>query len=307
MAPAGESERSANRRMEIQVGITVIAALAVLLFGVTWLKQISLARKNSTWHVAFPQAGGIGEGDEVQVNGIKKGDVSEVSLYGDGVIVDLTLESEVTLTDRSRISIRDIGLMGDKVVYVTIGTGGQPLSPRDTIPGFYDKGMADVMADLGPAVAQVSKIAEDLQAVTATAHGNGDIAVAVRNFRETSDELRKVVGENRAMVRSTLSNFNEASGTAKRLTTGREADLKKTLDQLSTAAANMNRLSDRLDSLSTTIQAVSRKVERGEGTLGKLVNDDQAYKDLHSSINNLNALIADIQKNPKKYFKFSVF
>jgi phospholipid/cholesterol/gamma-HCH transport system substrate-binding protein len=296
-----------SRRTEIQVGATVIAALAVLLFGVTWLKQISLARKMVTWHVAFPQAGGIGEGDEVQVNGIKKGDVKRVDLYGDGVIVDLSLLSDVHLSDRSRISIRDIGVMGDKVVYVAIGEGGQVWNPRDTIPGYYDKGIADVMADLGGTVEHITKIAEDLQAVTATAHGNGDIAIAVRNFRHTSDELRKVVGENRAMVRSTLANFNAASGTAKRLTTGREAELKRTLDELSTAAANMNRLSDRLDSLSNTLQTVSRKVERGEGTLGKLVNDEKAYTDLRASLNNLNALIADIQKNPKKYFKFSVF
>ncbi len=293
--------------MEIQVGITVIAALAVLLFGVTWLKQISLARKNTTWHVAFPQAGGIGDGDEVQVNGIKKGDVSEVSLYGDGVIVDLTLASDVGLTDRSRISIRDIGVMGDKVVYVSIGAAGQPWNPKDTIPGFYDKGIADVMADLGGTVEHITKIAEDLQAVTATAHGNGDIAVAVRNFRQTSDELNKLVGENRAMVRSTIANFNAASGTAKRLTTDREAELKRTLAQLETASASMNMLAGRLDTLSSTLQNVSGKVERGEGTLGKLVNDEKAYNDLRTSLNNLNALIADIQKNPKKYFKFSVF
>ncbi len=285
----------------------MIAALAILLFGVTWLKQISLARKIETWHAVFPQAGGIDKGDEVQVNGIRKGEVGTVSLHGNGVAVDLALESEVRLTDQSRVAIRDVGVMGDKVVYIALGTDGRPWAPRDTIPGYCDKGIADVMADLGGAVTQVSKIAEDLQAVTATAHGNGDIAVAVRNFRETSDELRKLVNENRAMVHSSIANFNAASGTAKRLTSDREADLKKTLDELGTAAANMNRLSGRLDSLSATLQNVSGKVERGEGTLGKLVNEDKVYTELHTSIQNLNVLIADIKKNPKKYFQFSVF
>jgi phospholipid/cholesterol/gamma-HCH transport system substrate-binding protein len=289
------------------VGATVIAALAILLFGVTWLKQISLARKIETWHVVFPQAGGIDKGYEVQVNGIRKGEVGNVSLHGSGVAVDLALESEVKLTDQSRVAIRDVGVMGDKVVYIAMGAGGRALSSRDTISGYYDKGIADVMADLSGTVTQVTKIAEDLQAVTATAHGNGDIAVAVRNFRETSDELRKLVNENRAMVHSSIGNFNAASGTAKRLTSDREADLKRTLDELGTAATNMNRLSGRLDSLSATLQNVSSKVERGEGTLGKLVNEDKVYTELHSSIENLNLLIEDIKKNPKKYFKFSVF
>jgi len=285
----------------------VIAALAILLFGVTWLKQISLAHKITTWHVAFSQAGGIAEGAEVQVNGIHKGEVRSLGLLGDGVIIDLSLMSEIHLTDRSRVGIRDVGLVGDKVVYVTLGPEGRPLNPRDTIPGFYDKGMADMMADLGGAVNHVSKIAEDLQTVTATAHGNGDIAVAVRNFREVSEELRKLVSDNRTSLRATLANFNDASGTAKRLTTDREAELKKALDDLGQTAESMNRLSGRLDSLRASLQAVSTRVERGDGTLGKLVNDDKVYNELQSSLTNLNLLIADIKKNPKKYFQFSVF
>jgi phospholipid/cholesterol/gamma-HCH transport system substrate-binding protein len=289
------------------VGATVIGALATLLFGVTWLKQISLARKITTWHVVFPQAGGIDEGAEVQVNGIRKGDVSSVGLLGDGVIMDLSLMSEVRLTDRSRVGIRDIGLVGDKVVYVALGPEGSPLNPRDTISGFYDKGMGEMMADLGGAVTHVTKIAEDLQAVTSTAHGNGDIAVAVKNFRETSEELRKLVGDNRTSLRSTFANLNAASGTAKRLTTDREAELKKALDDVGRAAESMNRLSGRLDSLRASLQTISTRVERGDGTLGKLVNDDKVYNDLQSSLNNLNLLIADIKKNPKKYIHVSVF
>jgi phospholipid/cholesterol/gamma-HCH transport system substrate-binding protein len=296
-----------SRRTEIQVGATVIAALAILLFGVTWLKQISLARKTTTWHVVFSQAGGIDEGAEVQVNGIHKGEVGEVGLLGDGVIMDLSLMSEVQLTDRSRVGIRDIGLVGDKIVYVSLGPEGRPLNPRDTISGFYDKGMGEMMADLGGAVNNVNKIAEDLQAVTSTAHGDGDIAVAVKNFRETSEELRKLVSDNRTSLRSTLANFNDASGTAKRLTTDREAELKKTLDEVGQAAENMNRLSGRLDSLRASLQTISTRVERGDGTLGKLVNDEKAYTELRTSLTNLNTLLADIQKNPKKYFKFSVF
>jgi len=296
-----------SRRTEIQVGATVIAALAILLFGVTWLKQISLARKVTTWHVAFSQAGGIDEGAEVQVNGIHKGEVGSVGLLGDGVIMDLSLMSDVRLTDRSRVGIRDVGLVGDKIVYVALGPEGRPLNPRDTIPGFYDKGMGEMMADLGGAVTHVTKIAEDLQTVTSTAHGNGDIAVAVKNFRETSEELRKLVGDNRTSLRSTFANLNAASGTAKRLTTDREAELKKALDDVGRAAESMNRLSGRLDSLRASLQTISTRVERGDGTLGKLVNDDKAYNDLQSSLSNLNLLIADIKKNPKKYIHVSVF
>ncbi|MEY4373998.1 MAG: hypothetical protein RL760_164, partial [Candidatus Eisenbacteria bacterium] len=64
-----------SRRTEIQVGITVLAALGITLWGVTWLKEMSLSRKVRQWHVTFPQTGGLATSDEVQVNGLRKGNV----------------------------------------------------------------------------------------------------------------------------------------------------------------------------------------------------------------------------------------
>ena len=74
-----------SRRTEIQVGITVLVALGVTLWGVTWLKELSLARKVRVWTVTFPQTGGLSSSDEVQVNGLRKGNVEKVTLASDGV------------------------------------------------------------------------------------------------------------------------------------------------------------------------------------------------------------------------------
>src|SRR5258707_6135634 len=68
--------------------MTVLAALGVLLWGVTWLRELSLARKVRVWHVAFPQTGGLGAADEVLVNGIRKGVVSKIALALDHVVVE---------------------------------------------------------------------------------------------------------------------------------------------------------------------------------------------------------------------------
>src|SRR5262244_1296934 len=108
--PPISKERGVSRRREIQVGITVLAALGVTLWGVTWLKQFSLAKQVRVWHVTFPQTGGLSSSDEVQVNGLRKGSVSSVSLVGDHVSVDLGLSTDVTLTTDSRVAIRNIGL-----------------------------------------------------------------------------------------------------------------------------------------------------------------------------------------------------
>jgi phospholipid/cholesterol/gamma-HCH transport system substrate-binding protein len=296
-----------SRRTEIEVGVTVLVALGILLWGVTWLKEFSLERQVRVWYVTFPQTGGLGPSDEVQVNGIRKGAVRAMKLAGDHVVVELGVASDVALTRDSRVAIRNVGLMGEKVIAVDLKTTGGAYAPDDTIAGIYEKGVPEVMADLGGSIEAISTITMRLQSAAEVLVKSGDFASTVRNFRLTSEELRRSVQENRAALRSTLENFSAAAKTARGLTTDREAELRRTLDQFSEAAENMNRLSVRLDSLRTTLQVVASKVERGEGTLGRLVNDDRLYGDINTTVKSLKALIEDIKANPKKYLKVEIF
>jgi phospholipid/cholesterol/gamma-HCH transport system substrate-binding protein len=296
-----------SRRTEIQVGLTVLAALAILVWGVTWLKEFTFERQVNVWHVRFEQTGGLGAADEVQVNGIRKGSVQAMKLVGDQVIVDLALANEIRLTSDSRVAIRSVGLMGERVIAVDLRTTGDPYAATDTIPGIYEKGLSEVMSDLGSTMGSVTKIAEQLSEVVDVMDKSGNLTAALKNFRDTSQELKLAVQENRASLRSALTDFSSAAKTARGLTTDREAELKRTLDQFALAAENMNRLSGRLDSLRASIQTVTSKVERGQGTLGKLVNDDKLYSDLHGSVQSFKALIEDIKANPKKYLKVEIF
>jgi phospholipid/cholesterol/gamma-HCH transport system substrate-binding protein len=296
-----------SRKTEIQVGLTVLAALAVLLFGIVWLKDYSLHRDERVWHVRFTQTGGLAASDEVQVNGMRKGSVKDMRLEGDHVLVDLALDKEVTLTRDSRVAIRNVGLMGEKVIAVDLRTTGGTYGPQDVIQGEFEKGVPEVMAELGHAAEDISLITEHLRGMTDTMDRNGDFSATLRNFRETSEGLRLTIQENRAALRSAVGDFASASRTAKGLTTDREEQLRRALDNFAQAAQNMNRMSMRLDSLRATIQTISSRVEQGHGTLGKLVNDDRVYRELNGSIQSLKALIEDIKANPKKYLKVSLF
>jgi phospholipid/cholesterol/gamma-HCH transport system substrate-binding protein len=293
--------------LEIQVGVTVLAALGVLLWGVSWLKDYQSGSNVRVWHVRFPQTGGLGKSDEVQVNGIRKGSVLDMKLVRDYVIVDLGLGKDVTLTHASQVAIRNVGLMGEKVIAVDLKAEGPAYTENDTIQGVYELGMGEVLASMGGTITSVSELAAELRSLTLVLNKDDNLAETLGNFRKTSEDLRKVVAENRSALKSTLTDFSAAAKTAKGLTTDREAELRRALDQFSQAAENMSVLSGRLDSLRATIQTVTGKVERGEGTLGKLVNDDKLYNDVNSSVQSLKALIEDVKKNPKKYLKLEIF
>jgi phospholipid/cholesterol/gamma-HCH transport system substrate-binding protein len=296
-----------NRRTEIQVGLTVLAALVVLLWGVTWLKDFSLQRHLNVWHVRFPQAGGLGVGDEVLVNGIRKGAVARVALAGDHVMVDLSLSSDVRPTRDSHVGIHNVGLMGEKVIAMDLRTTGAAYTAADTIIGLYEEGLPEVLASLGGTTQALDHLATQLDGVATRLGDSGDLEATVESFRSASEQLEAAVTENRALLRETLENARAASATAKALTTGREAQIGRTLDAIERSAQNMERLSSRLDSLRAQLQGVASRVDHGDGTLAQLVNDRKLYDDVRASVNSLNVLIADIKQNPKKYINLRIF
>jgi phospholipid/cholesterol/gamma-HCH transport system substrate-binding protein len=296
-----------NRRTEIKVGLTVLVAAAILLWGLAWIKDYSLGVGRKIWHVEFPETGGLAASDEVQVNGLRKGEVLSMRLQGDRVRVELSLDPDITLTRDSKIAIRNVGLMGEKVVAVDLRATGTPYRPDELIQGQYDQGLPEAMGQLGTTLETISKLANELQATAEAMNKHGGLSGTIDNFNRTSEELRLAVSENRASLRSAITNFSAASGTARRLTTDREAQLRETLDRFASAAEKMDRLSGRLDSLRAVMQSVTDKVDRGEGTLGRLVHDDRLYSDLNDSVRSLKALIEDVRAHPKKYFKVSLF
>jgi len=296
-----------SRRTEIQVGATIIVALVVLVAGVTYLKEFTLGKKLQTWHVSFPQTGGLGEGDEVQVNGIRKGTVSKVALMADRVTVDLALGDDVTITHASTVAIRNIGLMGEKVIFVDLKLVGPSYTERDTIVGVFEMGMGEVMASMAGPMASIDQLTASLNKLSQRLEKNGDIDKTIVNFRETSEELRDALKENRALLHETLTNVNDVSKTAKELTVDREEQLKRTLDSFERSSANLERLSARMDSLRASLQSVSDKVDRGEGSLGALINDKTLYTDVSESVKSMKLLIEDIKKHPRKYINLSIF
>jgi phospholipid/cholesterol/gamma-HCH transport system substrate-binding protein len=296
-----------SRRTEIEVGATVLLAVAVLLWGVTWLKEFQFQRSVRVWHVLFPQTGGLSSSDDVQVNGIKKGTIHSMHLSGDGVLVDLAISSEVTLTRDSKVTVRNLGLMGEKVIGVDLRTSGGDWTTNDTIPGGYEKGIPEVMGDVAVTIESVTELSARLASLVEATDKHGDLTGTMKNMRLSSEELRAAIHETRGTLKTTLDNMAAASKTTKALTTDRQAQLGKAIDDFSSASEKLDRLAGRLDSLRAVLHEVANKVNHGDGTLGKLVNDKQLYENTSATMDSLRALISDIKKNPKKYVKIGIF
>jgi phospholipid/cholesterol/gamma-HCH transport system substrate-binding protein len=289
-----------SRATEFKVGLTVLVAIGILIAGVVWLKEMSLHNAKRVWKVSFTQTGGLAASDEVQVNGIRKGQVKSMKLKGDHVIVELELSDDVVITHDSNVAVRNVGLMGEKVIAVDLKVTGAPYTTHDVIEGVYEPGLGDLMGQLGTSVDAMAQLSEQLRDIAMSLRKGGRLENTMRNFDETSEQLRIAVVQNRVLLNETLANFAATSRTAKALTSDREEELKKALSNFSSAAERVDRLAARLDSLSAGVQA-------GQGTLGRLVQDEKLYDEMRSSIASMKELIDDVKNHPKKYFKFSVF
>ncbi len=296
-----------KRTTEIQVGVTVVVALVVLVWGVTWLREFKVGKQTRLWTVAFPQTGGLGPSDEVQVNGIRKGSVSSIDLAGDHVVVHLALERDITLTRDCRVSIRNVGLMGEKVIAVDLRATGAAYGERDTVAGVFEPGMGEFMAQAGPSFDAMNRVIVSLDRLAARLDREGEVDKTVSNLRQLSDELLAASRENRAVLRETLRNARDASRSARALTTERETQIKATIDALERSSKNFERLTARMDSVLTVAKQVGDKANKGNGTAAMLLNDRQLYDESRATLKSLQDLIEDMKKHPKKYVNLSIF
>lgn len=296
-----------SRRTEIQVGVTVIGALVVTLWGVTWLREFSLGRQVHVWHVRFPQTGGLGASDEVQVNGIRKGSVAKIDLQGDHVIVDLALASDIHLTRNCNVAIRNVGLMGEKVIAVDLATTGPAYTQADTIQGIFELGMGEVMAGMGSSMGSMQAVVKSLDQMVMRLDKNGDVDKTVVNLRETSEQLSALLKENRALLHETAVNAAATSRATKTLIADRQEQYVRLLDSVERSTKNIEQLSSRLDSLRATAQSIGNKVDHGDGSIARALNDKGMYEETKGTLKAMKELLEDLKKNPRRYINVHVF
>jgi phospholipid/cholesterol/gamma-HCH transport system substrate-binding protein len=298
----------ATRNTEILVGVTVLAALAGVLWSVTALRQVRLAESTQRWLVRFPDVGGLAEDDPVTVHGVKKGAVKEIRLGPGGVLVTFLLEKDLTLTSGSRVYVRNVGLMGEKFLAIdAVGVGTTLVARRDTIEGVYESGIPEVISQMGDALASLENLSASVDRVIILAEERNTVQTTLANVEHASAELRRALADNRDDMRETVVSLRAAAESGRRLAEAAEPRVAGTLDGVRGSTARLDSLTARMDSLAVVLTRVATKLDTGTGTASQLINDRRLYDESRATMRELQALVRDLRTNPRKYFKVSVF
>jgi phospholipid/cholesterol/gamma-HCH transport system substrate-binding protein len=271
----------------LKVGVFMSVALALLAWLILRVEDWSLfGEQGRRVDAVFESVVGLDDKAAVRVAGVRVGRVDGIRLEGRRARVTLLLDEKLTLTEGAEAVIANQGLLGDKFVELYPGPEGAPRLPDGTVlPGRTPISFDQAMAKLG-------EIGDTIQqTIGGLDSGEGGIGELVASMKATADELRAVIAENRAGFGSTVANFERFSATLAEDLPRLTEQIERVLGQIDAVVAdNRENLSDSIENikeLTTSVQrsvdnlnSITDKMARGEGTIGKLLNSDEAHESI---------------------------
>ena len=290
--------------LEARVGAIVLAALALLLYATFNLKDWGFQRvEGERMSSLFDSVAGLDKNAPVKMAGVPIGKVEEMGLHNSQAQVFFRIQPGVKIPEGSYATVKASGLLGDKYVEIVPGKGHGFLPNDARIP------QQEGTSDLDALINRFGAVADDVKAVTASlrealgnAEGEQSLKDIVAHFRAMAANLDLIVAENREAIKGTIANAEELTASLKEEGPRLVATLNRIADRLERGDGTLGKLlADdavyaKLDSALANINAVTKNLEEGKGTLGKLINDDETYQKLNSSLASLGGALSKIEQ-----------
>ncbi len=287
---------------ETKIGLAVVCAVAMLYFGINFLKGINIFTPSSVFYVKYDRVDGLVKTSHVLINGFQVGHVSDIQFdytKEAPIILELTVDKQLVVTKGTVAEVYETGLLGDKAIQLHLGKGSEVCQYGDTLEGAVKSGMiAQVVSELIPPIeAMMPTIDSTIRSVKNVIESDkvqnilSNTEVATKNLKNASVKLNNVMDND---VPPIMADAKRITGNLDKITSDiSKVDLKNTLTEVQQTIDNL--------------KLVTNKFNSTDNTIGLLLNDKQLYYHIDSIASNTNALIIDLKANPKRYVHFSVF
>jgi phospholipid/cholesterol/gamma-HCH transport system substrate-binding protein len=311
-----------RRGIEIKVGIFVLiaivaAAAMILRFG----KSGRLAADSFPIIARFDEVGGIIRGASVFYQGVLVGSVADIGLDEETskVLIKISLHKGTRIPDNSRFEIRQVGLLGDKVVSILPAhpASKKALEPNAVVDGIVPSDIGNLAERAGTLIHQIGGFTETLDKVirridtelltpdtmanvrATVANSASFTAQATVAFKEITDLLKT----NRLAVDTALAEIVELSKNLKAASKQADEVLSDSAPKIKSALANVEKTSEELTKISASLKNILDKVEKGDGTVGLLLSDTKTRDELRATLENLSAFSENIRKRGILWYK----
>nr|WP_321409653.1 MlaD family protein [uncultured Carboxylicivirga sp.] len=309
-------------KKEIKIGLTVLVAFVVLVWGINFLSGRDILKIGDFYYGTYARIDGLTKASPIYYKGFKIGYVRDIDFHptlADRFLVTFELQKEVPLPVDTRAQIYSLDLMGTKGVQLLPGKSGDMLAYGDTM-------MTSVMGDLKDQVSmEVLPLKDKAERLIV------QLDSVFTNLGDLVDEENKVsIKESMKSFQKSMENFQRISDNlSKRLDDGGDFSnvIKRTdsvmvmlssqgpyIDTVFQSMAGFSQqledaqLNESLLALKKTLNSTSdllSTINEGEGSLGLMLKDKELYYSLTEVSASLNRLLIDVRHNPKRYVSFS--
>ncbi len=292
-----------RRRDEVLVGVLMSVALAVGIVGTLWLVRGGLSSGYSLYsRHAWGQ--GLKTGQPVLLAGVTVGIVNDVIFDRQGtVVVEMRINEKYVIPANSEATIRPNGIFGDMLIAVQpTGITADNYAPGDTMPtGKGAPTMDQLITRLDTIGKQVGDVTEAFDVQLVRGGGIEDFRKTLAETNRFAVQLNAIAAEQSRQLTMTMASLRRTAAALD------SAKLDSVVTNLQTASANMAQLTTSMQKTTTELNLVLAKINSGEGTAGKLVNDTLLYTNMRNLVARMDSLTADIKKNPRKYINLEIF
>jgi len=280
------------RAAELKVGllvVTVAALIAYMSMQVSEDPAGMFGQKHEAWFL-LRDASSLVKGSQVRSAGIPVGIIKKISLQDGQARVDLSLKPEFNLFVSASVEVRSQGVLGDKFVSLNPGSPTDPPLPDGgQILNVKDSGSLDnVVTSIGDLAGSLKETAAALkEATTEDGTRKHIIGRIVQNIERLTEDVADMTAANKGKINQIVDQVNRVTKSLDEILNDQGDDSLKN---------QLKRTMARMDSAMKNIDEITGKVNRGEGTIGRLINDEDTVEELNTAIEGVNSFLDTASK-----------
>lgn len=293
-------------RKEIKIGAFAVIVLAVALFMIEFLKGKDIFSRNNTYYIIYPSVEGLSISTGITVGGYAAGVISDITYNRQTMdyTVSASVSREFDIPEDSFIEIYSSDILGTKKLRVKMGTSGVMASSGDTLRGCMETdmlssvtgGLDSLMRSIGTTVESVNLILNE--------ENRAEFRLLLKRLNRTAGNLEKISAMLQSKspdIETLLSNLSSISATLDSAATA----ISGTTANAEAITASLNEAD--LKGMTDSIRSLAGRLQSPDGSIGKLMRSDSLYNTLTALSSDLDSLVNNIRKDPKKYIKISIF
>jgi len=298
---------------EAIIGFIMLSIIAILIWGISFLKGKNILTKNQEFYAIFERIDGLEKASPVYLNGYRVGLVEHIYFHPDKsgrLVVQLSVGNNINIPMDSELVLYNHDFLGTKALRLDYSNRSEHEHPGDTLNSHFESGLTEQLAErLMPVKEKAERLLVSMDTmINVINQSDKQIKSTLTNLSEGSLEFKYLMKNQRRRLGKIIENAESISN-----------NLEENNEQISNILTNFSAVSDSLadanightirnaTSALGNFQSILTKIEEGDGSLGQLVNNDSLYHNLENASRDLDSLLIDMKEQPGRYIHFSVF